>query len=168
VATELTESAPQARRAARRRAREIAAGAIALFGLVAVVAWASARGATGTLRGHYLLHAQFDQIDGLVVGSPVQLAGLKIGAVAATTLDRQNLKPGVTLAIREGTRIPVDSAALILSDGVLGGKFVRIDPGADDAYLAPGQRFRHVQDSVIVERLLEKIVRAAEAKRGAR
>ena len=94
------------------------------------------------------------------------LAGLKVGAVAALRLDPATLKPSVILTIRRDVKLPADSAALILSDGVLGGKFVRVDPGSDEKMLAPGQRFGFQQDSVIVERLLEKIVRAAEARRG--
>jgi hypothetical protein len=48
---------------------------------------------------------------------------------------------------------------------VLGGKFLRIEAGSETEALKPGERFQMVQDSVIVEQILYKIVQGAEARR---
>jgi phospholipid/cholesterol/gamma-HCH transport system substrate-binding protein len=159
VATELSR-----RRALRQEAAEIGAGAAAIVLLLAGLAWAST-GSRSTVSGGYLVSARFSAADGLTIGSPVQLAGVKVGAVTRLELDRAGMRPVVTMAITRGVRIPADSAILILSDGVLGGKYLRIEPGAEDRMLAAGEEFPTVQDSVIMEQILEKIVRGAEARR---
>ena len=112
-----------------------------------------------------MLTARFDQIDGLTTGSPVFMAGIQVGAVVKIDLAPGTLKPVVTLSVRRGLVVPADSAALVMSDGVLGGKFLRIEAGAETEAMKPGDRFTTVQDSVIVEQILQKIVQGAEARR---
>jgi phospholipid/cholesterol/gamma-HCH transport system substrate-binding protein len=142
---------------------EIAAGFAAL-GLVGLALALAAKGERGAEDG-YRVSARFGQVDGLAVGNPVFLAGVKVGAVTALALDPAGLKPVVTMTVRRGTSIPVDSGALVVSDGVLGGKYVKIEPGSEAATMKDGARFAVVQDAVVVEQLLDKIVAAAEARR---
>ena len=142
---------------------------LALIGALAIAAILSGMifglsGGEGARRG-YLLHATYDQADGLTVGAPVTLAGVRVGAVERMTLDLQRFKARVALRIEEAVPLPEESAALIVSDGVLGGKFVRVEPGSGDEMMAKGSEFELVQDAVIVESLLERIVRAAAARR---
>ena len=134
------------------------------LGLAAYYAFSSGGLAT---RGDYRLSATFDQVDGLSVGSPVYLAGIKIGEVTRLTLSDKTYRPTVRFGIRAGVKLPADSGALIMSDGLLGGKFVRIEPGSDETYMKPGDSFQFVQDAVIVEQILERIVVSAEARRKA-
>jgi phospholipid/cholesterol/gamma-HCH transport system substrate-binding protein len=140
------------------------AGVWLAIGLIAFYAFTSGGLAQ---RGGYAVVATFDQVDGLSLGAPVYLAGVKIGEVTRMRLDAKSYRPTVTLGIREGVRLPEDSGALIMSDGILGGKFVRIEPGSETAHMKPGDAFQIVQDSVIVEQLLERIVVTAEARRKA-
>src|SRR5687768_15513266 len=114
------------RRAVRREAIEIAAGGAAIVLLLAGLAWASTGGRYAAGSSTYALTARFGSADGLVVGSPVQLAGMRIGTITRLDVEADNLRPLVTMAIERGVGIPADSAAMILSDGVLGAKFVRI------------------------------------------
>jgi phospholipid/cholesterol/gamma-HCH transport system substrate-binding protein len=148
----------------RRAALEIVVGG-ALFVALGVALVAASAGGRGAAAGGYELGARFTQVDGLVVGSAVQLAGVKVGAVARIGIDPSALRPLVTLRIRRGVAIPADSAAMILSDGVLGEKFIRIEPGSENRAMAPGASFDTVQDAIVIEQLLEKIVRGAEARR---
>jgi phospholipid/cholesterol/gamma-HCH transport system substrate-binding protein len=142
---------------------EVTAGLVAL-GLIGGALALAAKGGRGGDAG-LVVAARFGQVDGLAVGSPVFLAGVKVGAVSALALDPATLKPTVTMTLRRGTAIPVDSGALVVSDGVLGGKYVKIEPGSEAAIMKDGARFAVVQDAVVVEQLLDKIVAAAEARR---
>lgn len=143
-------------------------GAVAVLA-AAIALWAaSAGGKAARASDGYLLTARFDQVDGLTVGSPVFLAGIQVGSVVRIELAPGSFKPVVTLSVRRGLKVPNDSAVLVMSDGVLGGKFLRIEPGAesdDDKQMKPGDRFQTVQDSVIIEVLLQKIIQGAEARR---
>jgi phospholipid/cholesterol/gamma-HCH transport system substrate-binding protein len=144
---------------------ETVIGAVALI-VAALALWlVSAGGKAAASRNGYHLTARFDQVDGLTTGSPVFLAGINVGSVVKIELAPGTLKALVTMSVRRGTVVPTDSAALVMSDGVLGGKFIRIEPGAETEALKPGERFQTVQDSVIVEQILQKIVQGAELRR---
>jgi phospholipid/cholesterol/gamma-HCH transport system substrate-binding protein len=125
----------------------------------------SAGGKAAEARGGYLLTARFDQVDGLATGNAVYLSGIKVGSVLKIELAPNSLKALVTISVRSGLAIPADSALLVMSDGVLGGKYLRIEAGSETESLKPGARFETVQDSVIVEQILQKIVQGAEARR---
>jgi phospholipid/cholesterol/gamma-HCH transport system substrate-binding protein len=144
---------------------ETVIGAVALIAAALALWLVSAGGKAAQASGGYLLTARFDQVDGLTAGNPVFLAGIQVGSVAKIELAPNSLKPVVTIGVRRGVVVPADSALLVMSDGVLGGKFLRIEPGSETEALKPGDRFQIVQDSVIVEQILQKIVQGAEARR---
>jgi phospholipid/cholesterol/gamma-HCH transport system substrate-binding protein len=144
---------------------ETAIGAVALV-VAALALWLASAGGKAAQAGNgYLLTARFDQVDGLSTGSPVFLSGIQVGSVLKIELVPGALKPLVTMSVRRDLAIPNDSAVLVMSDGMLGAKFVRIEPGSETESLKPGERFQSVQDSVIVEQILQKIVQGAEARR---
>jgi phospholipid/cholesterol/gamma-HCH transport system substrate-binding protein len=152
-------------RRAPRQNVEIAVGALAILGVALALWLASAGGKAARANDGYVLTARFDQVDGLAVGSPVYVAGIQVGTVLRVDLAPGTFKPLVSLSVRRGITIPTDSAALVMSDGVLGGKFIRIEPGSETEAMKAGDRFGTVQDSVIVEALLQKIIQGAEARR---
>lgn len=121
----------------------------------------------GTSQDGYLLTAKFRSIDGIVEGSDVMLAGIPVGTVTRTDFDPDTNNAILTISVQDGIELPLDSVLMIVSDGVFGGKFVKIAPGGDLDMLEPGDQFEYVQDSVIFEELLEKVILAAEAKRRA-
>jgi phospholipid/cholesterol/gamma-HCH transport system substrate-binding protein len=140
-------------------------GTAVMAALVLALWLASAGGRAAQASDSYVLVARFDQVDGLSVGSAVFVAGIQVGRIVKIELAPGTLKAQVTMSVRRGIAVPTDSAALIMSDGVLGAKFLRIEPGSETEALKPGDRFQHVQDSVIVEQILQKIVQGAEARR---
>lgn len=139
----------------------VGAGVLLLF--VMLVGWASGGGKPAGRDG-YTLTARFNQVDGVAVGTPVQMAGVQIGQVTRIHMDVKSLKPVLTFSIHDRYKLPVDSAALIMSDGVLGGKYVKIEPGAEDDMLAPGGVFDFVQGAIILEQVLERVVVTAEER----
>ena len=112
-----------------------------------------------------VLHAQFQSVDGISEGSPVVIAGVPVGRVVAQRFDPSSLSAHVSLSISEPIEIPYDSVAMILSDGLVGGKYIRISPGGELDMLISGDSFEYVQNAVIFEEMLEKVINAAEQKR---
>lgn len=113
----------------------------------------------------YTLYAEFNAIDGVSEGADVLLAGIPIGKVTGERFDPQTNKAILTMQIEDGVELPIDSAALILSDGLLGGKYIKVEPGGDFEVFVDGDQFDFVQGSIIFEELLEKVILAAEARR---
>ena len=54
---------------------------------------------------------------------------------------------------------------MVLSGGMLGDKYLKLEPGGELDMLQPGDEFNFVQDSVIFEELLQKVILSAEVKR---
>ena len=141
----------------------IGAAVIVLAPLLGVVFF-SGDARTVSAQG-YELKARYNRVDGVSIGTGVLLAGVPVGKVTRLDFDANSLQAVLTFTIRDDIRIPADTAALIASDGMLGGKFVKLDVGGASEMLAPGGSFEYVQDSVIVEALLEMVILWAEAKR---
>lgn len=109
-----------------------------------------AYGASGSALGKntYKLDAVFGRVDGVTVGSDVRIAGVKVGSVAANSLDINTYEANVALAIDRGIAIPEDSVAKVVSDGLLGGAHIAIEPGAAEEMLRAGDKITITQGSV--------------------
>lgn len=116
-------------------------------------------------RDGYAIAASFRNVDGLSHGSPVRLAGVPIGTVSRLTFNSRTRQAIVRMRIADKYKLPADSAALIVSDSMLGSKYVKIEPGGDEAMLADGDEIEFVQNSVILENVLRKLIREVEASR---
>jgi len=106
--------------------------------------------------------AKFNRVDGLVEGDTVQMGGIKIGTVAAMTLDSQ-YRAVITMRIDRGIALPADTSAAIHTDGLFGSKFMVLEPGGDENVLKPGGEITYTQDAVIVGELLELIISEGRA-----
>lgn len=113
----------------------------------------------------YELQGRYSRVDGVAVGTKVLLTGIPIGQVTKLRFDPEDQQAVLTFSIRDGIKIPRDSVAMIVSDGLLGGKFIKVGVGGELENLNPGDSFGYIQDSVLIEPLLEKIVSDAERNR---
>lgn len=108
--------------------------------------------------GGYPLQAQFRQAEGLSVGGDVRLSGIKIGSITSLALNRDNFFAAVTMAIDDDIKLPEDSIAKIASEGLLGGNFIAVDPGASEFMLEPGAAFEYTQGSINLIDLVSKAI----------
>lgn len=118
------------------------------------------------LGGTYNLYASFGRTDGLNVGDAVRLSGVDIGRVTAAELDN-NFRTRLTLEIDKHYKIPDDSSASIVSFGLIGGKYVEIDIGGSEEYLAPDSQVGYTQDAMVLEELLDRMISIGKSKRKA-
>lgn len=111
---------------------------------------------------YYTVDARFNRTDGLLVGDKVRMAGMDIGRVVNAKLD-DNFKAILTLDIKDGIHIPDDSSASIVSSSLMGAKYIEIEPGGSEDYIAKGGEFSYTQDAMILEELLDRIVSIGKA-----
>jgi phospholipid/cholesterol/gamma-HCH transport system substrate-binding protein len=110
----------------------------------------------GAKSGYHVL-AKFDNIGDLKTGSPVSMAGVRIGDVESITFDPQDYKAAVTLRIDpQFNQIPDDSDASVQTQGLLGGKYIGIGPGGSDMYLKDGSQITFTQSAIVLESLVNK------------
>ncbi len=113
---------------------------------------------------YYQVYARFNRTDGLLVGDVVRLAGMDIGRVVNAKLDN-SFKAILTLEINDRVKLPDDSSAAIVSSGIMGAKYIEIEPGGSEDMLSPGSEFSYTQDAMVLEELIERIIGIGKAKR---
>jgi phospholipid/cholesterol/gamma-HCH transport system substrate-binding protein len=105
----------------------------------------------------YVVTAKFDNIGDLKEGSPVTMAGVRIGAVESIRFDPKDYKAAVTLRIEnQYSEIPEDSDASIQTAGLLGGKYIGIGPGGSETFLKQGGQIEFTQSAIVLESLVNK------------
>lgn len=143
---------------------ELAVGAAVSFFAAVFLVFAFTGGGLFNGAG-YRITAKFRQIDGISVGSAVNLAGIKIGEVSELGFDAAQNQAIVTMRLRSDVKLPEDTAAQVVTDGLLGPKFIKLEPGGADKAIPPGGRLHYVQDGLIIERILQKLIDNAESNR---
>lgn len=158
-------TAPVAAR--RRRLREetrhilVGAGVVLLVALLFLFTTRTDRSALGS----YRITARFNSVEGIFLDSPVRLAGVRIGRVVGLDYDSDRHQAIVMMAIRPEVELPADSLAIVTSEGMMGDRFMRIDPGGAMDMLRDGDEIEYTQDSILFEELLAKVITTVERQR---
>lgn len=139
------------------RTIEIIVGAFMLAGLISlgILAISISGFNVASESNTYSVYASFENVGGLVVRSKVSIAGVDVGRVAEIRYDKNSFDAKVRLEIQtEIDNISVDSTAAILTEGLLGGKYVGLSIGAEDEYLIDGDEIADTQSAIILEELI--------------
>jgi len=113
---------------------------------------------------YYQLYARFNRTDGLQVGDIVRLSGIDVGRVTDAVLD-DDFKAILKMEVKEEVKLPDDSSAAIVSFGIMGKKYIEIEPGGSEDLLKSGDEFAYTQDAMVLEELIERIIGIGKAKR---
>ncbi len=105
----------------------------------------------------YNITANFLKVGGLNIGSDVRINGIKIGTVVNQKLD-DDYTAKVVMSISPNIKLPVDSVVSIVSDGLIGNKFVKIDPGHDKEILKDGDIIKNTKDFKTIEDLVGEVI----------
>ena len=145
---------------------ETVMGGVVLLVAIAFVVIAFQGGSVSRNAG-YPVVAEFDNAAGLAPGSEVRMSGVKIGTVKSQELDPETFFAVVTMDISKSIKLPRDTSARILADGLLGSSFVSLEPGGEEDVIPPGGQITFTQGSINVVDLLGRFIfSAAEAATG--
>jgi phospholipid/cholesterol/gamma-HCH transport system substrate-binding protein len=141
----------------QRSVLDLAVGIFVLIGVLAL-GWLSVKlGRVEFLGGSgYQVTADFPSVGGLKAGSAVEIAGVEIGRVEGITL--ADYQARVRIRIRSDVKLQEDSIASIKTKGLIGEKYIRINPGGSDRIIQPNGRIREVEPPVDFEELLSKYI----------
>lgn len=142
---------------------------VGIFGLVGIAALSVLAFTLGRIpliaAPHYTLLAMFDNVSGLKNNDAVQIAGVKVGKVAAITLSQKNERARVILQLNEGIMVDEDAIASIKTSGIIGDKYVAISIGGGDP-LKDGGTIVHTESSFVLEDAIGQLINGNKSSGG--
>ena len=134
---------------------------LALGTLLAMIAIFVLSTESSFFQNYYTLYCDFDDISGLRIGSPIQLAGVQIGNVediqfveiqkekiTLVLTEKKTIKVRLKLNVDKSfqERIRGDSVASVVTQGVLGDRMVYITVGLSEPILQDGERITEIRN----------------------
>ena len=142
-------------------------GIFVMAGLGALVILALKVGNLGSFTAPetYTVFAEFENIGGLKARAPVKSAGVVVGRVNGIEFDTQSYKAKVRLDIEKRYPFSKDTAASVLTAGLLGEQYVGLETGAETAMLKDQDKVTLTQSAVVLEKLIGQFLysKAADA-----
>ncbi|MGB4107641.1 MAG: outer membrane lipid asymmetry maintenance protein MlaD [Alphaproteobacteria bacterium] len=147
----------------KRSAIETLLGAfvLAVAGFFLVFSYQTAN--VGSMNG-YTVTADFSGIGGLKAGDDVVISGVKVGTVTSVELMPENFLARVYMDVASGVELPGDTAALISSESLLGGRYLALEPGSDENMIKDGGHIQFTQAPQNLEQLLGQFIFSAGNK----
>ena len=141
----------------KKYTQETVVGIFVVIGLLCIAYMTVKLGNVGFLgENTYSLYAKFTSVTGLRVGNPVNMLGLEIGRVNSFKMDQENQVAIVELKINKGIEVYDDAIASIKTEGLIGDKFVSIDPGGGGDLLKNGDIITDTESPTDIMELISK------------
>ncbi len=143
------------------RSIEFGAGLFLILGVLCAIALVVVSGSGLATSGSdtYKVEARFGNIADLKLRSPVVIAGVRIGEVESIRLDPVQFDARVTLRLDSSAgELPLDTSASIVTSGVLGNRYILLEPGGDIEVLQDGDELFLTQSAVVLEQLISRFM----------
>lgn len=141
----------------KKYSKETVVGIFVVIGLFCIGYMTVKLGNVGLVGDNsYSLFAKFNTVTGLREGNPVNMLGLEIGKVEKFTLDQENQQVQLEFKINKGIEIYDDAIASIKTEGLIGDKYVAIDPGGGGDLLAEGDSITDTNSPTDIMDLISK------------
>lgn len=139
---------------------EIIAGFFVILICIAAVFFAFEKNGNNSTssKESYQINAAFENAGGISIGTDVRIAGVKVGRVINFSLDPKYYQAITTMMIQKDVHIPMDSSAKIMSNGLVGDRYISISPGTEEEFLTNGSTLQFTQSSLSFEELLGKLI----------
>jgi phospholipid/cholesterol/gamma-HCH transport system substrate-binding protein len=145
----------------QRRSTEVAVGLFVIVGLALLVFFVFVIGDfSSAFQPHYRLRVVFDTANGINDGAPVQYAGVEVGKVERLSIvypkDQTVPKVQLGIVLPASVNVRADDEASISTFGLLGEKYLEINPGQGQGpVLEPGGTLIG-KPPVSTERIIER------------
>jgi len=111
-------------------------------------------------------HATFNSIEGITDKSPIKIFGVEVGSVKSVELE--DGRASITMALQKGISVYKNATVRIRSTGIIGTKFIALDPGrpepgfpAEDQKLKSGDTIKGT-DSLSLDELMERVAKSLD------
>ena len=141
----------------RRNIVETIIGAVVLVVAIGFFTFAYSRANVGTVDG-YELTVDFTNVGTLAPGADVRISGIKVGSVLHQELNPETFLARVVMSIDDRIELPTDTSASIGLDGLLGGAYLQLEPGGEEAMLEAGDNILYAEAALDLIALVKQMV----------
>lgn len=135
---------------------EFLVGCFVLVGLGAVFYLAIQVGSARAFGGdNYTLQARFSSTSGVNVGSRVEIAGVRVGAVKSIVLS-DNFYSMVTFELPRSIQLDDDTIVSIKTAGLIGDRYLDVSPGGSGIPLEAGDLIVDTESALDIESLISR------------
>lgn len=136
---------------------EFTVGTFALLGLLMIIYMSLQVSERSTVHGAAkTYYAYFESVSGLVRKVPVEVSGIPAGYIDQTELADNRAR--VTVKLRSQVKVYADASLMIRDRGVLGDKYVQLDPGTStQPLLASGDEIKKTYSHSDLERIMKSL-----------
>ena len=106
----------------------------------------------------YEVRAKFLKIGGIEIGSDVRISGVNVGSIINQFLDDKTYEANLILYIDKNIKLPIDTQAKIVGDGLLGAKYVDLIPGSNANFIKTGDFISNTRDYISLEDMVGDII----------
>jgi phospholipid/cholesterol/gamma-HCH transport system substrate-binding protein len=132
-------------------------GAVVLLVAAFFLVFAYRQADIGAVKG-YPVSAAFASVGGLPNGGDVRINGIKVGTVIDQQIDPNTFNAVVHMSISPDIHLPADTVASVDSEGLLGGKFVKLQPGRSAQSIPPGGTITQTKNYESLEEMVGKVI----------
>jgi phospholipid/cholesterol/gamma-HCH transport system substrate-binding protein len=142
----------------KRNLMETVLGGVVILVAILFVMFGYKTANVGTGAGGYQIAADFTGVGGLKPGDEVQISGVKVGTISNIDIMPDTFLARVNMSIDTRYQLPADTAALISSESLLGGRYMALEPGGDEELLEEGDVIQFTQAPQNLEQLLGQFI----------
>ena len=146
---------------------ELASGIFLFLGIAALI-WLAMRATDygqDIGKDTYTVSARFTNIGDLRDRAPVKIGGVTVGMVESIELDVVTFEAVVSMSVATRfNEIPSDTGASVLTSGVLGDRYIGLEPGGSPDMLQDGDELFITQSALILEQAIGKYLFNAGSK----
>jgi len=106
----------------------------------------------------YEINARFMKVGGLNTGADVRINGIKVGTVLSQKINPEDYMVDVKMSILPNIVLPEDSVISVAGDGLMGEKFIKVDPGKSAEKIQPGSIISNTKDAKSLEDMVGEII----------
>jgi phospholipid/cholesterol/gamma-HCH transport system substrate-binding protein len=106
----------------------------------------------------YEIGARFLKVGGLNTGADVRINGIKIGTVISQKINTEDYMVDVKMSISPDIALPKDSVISVAGDGLMGDKYIKIEPGKSSETITPGSIAENTKDAKSLEDMVGEII----------
>jgi phospholipid/cholesterol/gamma-HCH transport system substrate-binding protein len=136
---------------------ETVMGAIVLLVAMVFLSFAYQTGGIKTVKG-YEISAAFTKVGGLTVGSDVRINGIKVGSVLDLRVDPETFNAIVKMSVMPTINLSIDTMTTVSSDGLLGDKYIKLEPGKGAEIIKHGGVLAKTRDPKSIEEIVGDII----------